>query len=57
MQNGLDNLNEEVRALQSTKAYGLSTLNELRSLQESVEAREIRKYIYVASCTILAIDH
>jgi hypothetical protein len=57
MHNGLDDLNEEVRALQSTLAGGLSTLNELRSLQGSVEAREIRKYIYVASCTAPAIEH
>ena len=51
MHDGLDDLNEEVQALQSTLARGLNTLNELRSLQESVEAREIRKYIYLASCT------
>ena len=45
MHNGLDDLNEEVRGLQSTLACGLSPLNELRSLQESLEAREVRKYI------------
>jgi hypothetical protein len=47
MHNGLDDLNEEVRALRSTLACGLGTLSEIRSLHESVEAFEVRKYIYI----------
>ena len=57
MHNGLDNLNEQVRALKSSLGCGLSTLNELRCIQESVEAREVRKYIYLASCSAPVIEH
>jgi len=46
MYNGLEDLSKEVQALHLTLACELSTLNELKSLQESVEAPETGKYMW-----------